>query len=67
MFEGAKSVSYEDGIKSGMITVLGEKEDKEYMDTILKLAVNKAEDLDLSIPFVYTPLNGAGSIHLERC
>ena len=62
MFDGVRSVSYDDGIKSGMITVLGEKEDKEYMDTILKLAVNKAEDLDLSIPFVYTPLNGAGSI-----
>ena len=53
---------YDDLIKEGKITLLGEKEDRIYLDMIKALAIHDGDELDLSIPIVYTPLNGAGSI-----
>lgn len=59
--------SFEEAQKSGLITMCGEAEDRAYLDTIEALAVHtNAADLDLSIPLVYTPLNGAGSIPFMR-
>lgn len=53
---------FEQGVKDGMITVLGEEWDREYLDKIESLAIHSGDELDLDIPIVYTPLNGAGSI-----
>ena len=53
---------FEQGVKDGMITVLGEEYDREYLDKIESLAIHSGDELDLDIPIVYTPLNGAGSI-----
>ncbi|MDO4499782.1 MAG: phospho-sugar mutase [Erysipelotrichaceae bacterium] len=61
-FEGAKGMPYEEAIASGMITVLGEEMDRAYLDCIEGLAIHSGDELDLDIPLVYTPLNGAGSI-----
>ncbi len=62
IWTGIKKSDYEEGIKSGIITVLGEQYDNEYMDKIVGLAIHEGTELDLDIPFVYTPLNGCGSI-----
>lgn len=48
--------------KSGMITVLGPEYDRMYLDEVEGLAIHSGEELDLSIPIVYTPLCGAGSV-----
>jgi len=61
LFEGAKIMPYEEGIASGMITVLDHSYDRMYLDEIEGLAIHHGDELDLSIPLVYTPLNGAGS------
>ncbi len=53
---------YDDLVAEGRITILGEKEDRLYLDMVEDLAIHEGADLDLSIPIVYTPLNGAGSI-----
>ena len=53
---------FDQGVKDGMITVLGEEYDREYLDKIESLAIHSGDELDLDIPIVYTPLNGAGSI-----
>ena len=66
LFEGVKSVSFEEGLAGGLIEVLDESLDREYLDRIESLAIHSGEDLDLSIPIVYTPLNGAGSIPFRR-
>ena len=59
--------SFEEAQKSGLITMCGEVEDRAYLDTIEALAVHtNPADLDLSIPVVYTPLNGAGSTPFMR-
>ena len=53
---------YDDLIREGKIILLGEKEDRIYLDMVKALAIHDGDELDLSIPIVYTPLNGAGSI-----
>lgn len=49
-----------------LITYLGEKEDRAYLDRIEELSVHEGDELDLSMPLVYTPLNGAGAVPFER-
>lgn len=54
--------AYEALLEEGKITLLGQKEDRMYLDTVEGLAIHEGGDLDTSIPIVYTPLNGAGSV-----
>ena len=54
--------AYEKAVSEDLIIVLSEEYDKKYLDRIKSLAIHKGGELDLSIPIVYTPLNGAGSI-----
>ena len=65
-FSGIKKMPLEEGIASGLIEVLPESLDKEYLDKVLSLAIREGKDLDLTIPLVYTPLNGAGSIPFTK-
>ena len=44
-----------------MITVQGPEYDRMYLDAVEKMAIHGKDVLDLRIPVVYTPLNGAGS------
>ena len=62
LFAPQKKLEFETAIKEGKITVLGEEYDRVYLDKIESLAIHEGTDLDLSIPIVYTPLNGCGSI-----
>ncbi len=66
IWTGIKKSDYEEGVKSGKITVLGEEYDREYLDKIEGLAIHEGDELDLSIPLVYTPLNGCGSIPFRQ-
>ena len=52
---------FQEEVHKGMIQVLGEDYDKEYLDKVCGLAIHEGEELDLSIPLVYTPLNGCGA------
>lgn len=66
MWKGIKKISYEEGLKNGLITILGSQADRDYLDRIEKLAVYGKDQLDLSIPLVYTPLNGCGSVPFKQ-
>jgi phosphoglucomutase len=66
IWNDVKKSDYEQGVKNGKITVLGSEYDRMYLDRIEKLAVHEGEELDLSIPLVYTPLNGCGSIPFRQ-
>lgn len=61
-FEGIQKMDFEEGVRQGKIKVLDASYDRKYLDAIEALAIHSGEELDLSIPIVYTPLNGAGSI-----
>lgn len=54
--------AYEKAVSEDLIIVLSEEYDRRYLDRIESLAIHKGRELDLDIPIVYTPLNGAGSI-----
>ena len=66
MWNGIKKSDFEQGVKEGKIIVLGEEYDREYLDKIESLAIHEGDELDLTIPLVYTPLNGCGSIPFRQ-
>ena len=45
--------------------MLGEEMDLAYLDYVMSMRQRPDEELDLTIPIVYTPLNGAGSIPMQ--
>ena len=61
IWKGIKKTGFNEGISAGKIILLGEEYDRKYLDKIEKMAIHKGEELDLSIPLVYTPLNGCGA------
>ncbi len=61
-FEEFPRVPFDEGVSKGLIRVLGEEYDRAYLDEIESLSAHGGDDLDLSLPFVYTPLNGAGAV-----
>ena len=62
MFETFAKMSLADAKENGLITMLGEDMDRDYLDYVKSLAEHEGDALDLDVPVVYTPLNGAGSI-----
>lgn len=62
MLDASLEEAYEKAVSEDLIIVLSEEYDRKYLDRIESLAIHKGKELDLSIPIVYTPLNGAGSI-----
>jgi len=60
-FTGIERGDFEKLKESGMITILGPEYDRMYLDEVESIAIHQRDELDLSIPIVYTPLNGAGS------
>lgn len=61
-FAGVRRGDFEKLKDSGEICVLGPEYDRMYLDEVEGLAIHSGEELDLTIPIVYTPLNGAGSV-----
>ena len=51
---------YDELLSQGVITVLDRSYDREYLDRIESIAIH--DDIDRSIPIVFTPLNGCGAI-----
>ena len=66
IWSGIKTSDFNEGVNSGKIIVLGEEYDREYLDKIESMAIHEGDELDLSIPLVYTPLNGCGSIPFRQ-
>ena len=62
IFNGVKKSDFDEGVASGMITVLGPEYDRAYLDLVESKAIHSGDELDLDIPIIFTPLNGAASI-----
>ena len=65
-FGGIRKMDFDEAVKAGLITVLSPVYDRIYLDLVESIKVHDGDDLDLSIPLVYTPLNGAGSIPFRQ-
>ena len=59
---GARRMPYEDAVKSGMITLLGEDFDEKYLDAVMATAIRPeiVREVADELNIVYTPLHGAG-------
>ena len=66
LFDDFGGISLEEGEKKGLLTMLGEETDRAYLDYVYSMRQRPEEELDKSVCVVYTPLNGAGSIPMER-
>ncbi len=65
-FTGVKKGDFDEFVRNGMITVLGPEYDREYLDLIESMKIHDGDELDLDIPLVFTPLNGAASIPFRQ-
>ena len=66
LFDDFGGISLEEGEKEGLLTMLGEETDRAYLDYVYSMRQRPEEELDKRVCVVYTPLNGAGSIPMER-
>ncbi|MBR2255916.1 MAG: phospho-sugar mutase [Blautia sp.] len=66
MFGEVKALPLSEAVKQGLIVMLGEEMDRAYSDYVKGMAQRPDEELDKTVPIVYTPLNGAGSIPMEQ-
>ncbi|MBQ1407024.1 MAG: phospho-sugar mutase [Eubacterium sp.] len=66
LFDRAPEMPAQEAAEKGFLVMLGEKEDSEYLDNVLSMAMRDGDELDLDVPVVYTPLNGAGKIPIEK-
>lgn len=58
MFGGAKTMSFDEGITSGIIEYIGDELVEKYLETVKERSVEKVT-ADLKV--IYTPLNGTGN------
>ena len=62
MFGGAKLIDFDEGVKSGMIEIMGEDVEEKYLDEVQKQCANpdliKKAGKDMT--FIYTPFHGSG-------
>lgn len=63
-FGEIKYLNLDEGIKNGIIKIIGKEIDKEYYKQVLNLALN--EDVNKDLKIVYTPLNGTGNIPVRH-
>ena len=61
LFDSFHTSSLEAAQREGLLTMLGAGMDREYLDYVESMAQRPDEELDKTVPVVYTPLNGAGS------
>lgn len=65
LFGGARELALEEASKLGLLVMMGEEEDRAYLEMVKGLSVRDV-GIDKGIAIVYTPLNGAGSIPVQR-
>jgi len=66
VFEGIRSISLEEGIKSGLIKYIDDKCIDAYMAEVKKQAVHPEVCAGAGLKVVYTPLNGTGNKPVRR-
>ncbi len=66
MFDSVKRLPLNQAIEAGLVTILGEEMDSKYLEKVKDLSIYDDENVDKSVSVVYTPLNGAGSVLVQR-
>ncbi|MBR7116201.1 MAG: phospho-sugar mutase [Clostridia bacterium] len=57
-------IDFDEGVRSGIITVLGKDFDEKYLSAVIKTAINPSliSEVKDELKVVYTPLHGAGRV-----
>ncbi len=68
IFGGAKTIDFEEGIKTGIINLMGDKEEDLYLNEVEKQCLNGEliKSLGSTMKFVYTPLHGSGLVPVTK-
>ncbi len=66
LLDEPKALPLSDAREQGLVSMLGAAMDDAYLAYVLSMAQRPDEQLDRTVPIVYTPLNGAGSIPMAR-
>lgn len=66
VFDQFKRLPLKEALDEGLAVMLGKDMDEAYMRYVISMSQRPDEQLDLSVPVVYTPLNGAGSIPMQE-
>ncbi len=66
LFDDIPRMTFDEGKDRGLLHMLGEETDRKYLDYVKAQQLYSDEELDKSVSVVYTPLNGAGSISMQR-
>lgn len=61
MFGGAKTMSFDEGVKNGMINLIGQNVIDAYLEKVSEQGVHTDLVADSGLKVVYTPLNGTGN------
>ena len=61
MFEGAKTVDYNEAVKTGMINIISQKVIDDYLDEVSRQGIHTDLVKSSGLKVVYTPLNGTGN------
>jgi phosphoglucomutase len=63
-FQNIKRIDEEEALNKGLLNIIGEDIDCEYIESIKGLSIR--DDIDKDVKIVYTPLNGAGNKLVRR-
>ncbi len=66
LFDAPRRMPLAEAREAGLVHMLGEEMDRDYLDYVKSLQQRPDEELDRTVPVVYTPLNGAGSIPMRQ-
>ncbi len=64
LFGGATVMDEGEATEKGLLVMLGKEDDDAYAEMVKSLSLR--DDIDKDINIVYTPLNGAGSVQVQR-
>ena len=65
LFDTFARMPLAEAAEKGLIIMLGEEMDRDYLDYVKSMSQRPDEQLDKSVSIVYTPLNGAGAIPVQ--
>jgi Phosphomannomutase len=65
-FAEAKTMTKEDALSKGLLTIIGSEIDDQYMVELKKLVINPVNEAGKELKIVYTPLHGTGNLPVRR-
>ncbi len=65
-FAEAKTMTKEEALSKGLLTIIGREIDDQYMEELKKLVINPVSEAGRELKIVYTPLHGTGNLPVRR-